>query len=185
MSVPTLHTARLTLRAWAPEDRAPFAAMNSDPEVVRWIADGRPLARPDSDALADRIEEHWRARGFGLWAVEERSGASFVGFAGLAVPWFLPAVLPAVEVGWRLARPAWGRGYATEAGAAALRHAFADLVLTEVIATILPDNLRSVRVAERLGLRFTGLRVHPAAGRDIAIYRTDRLPQVCSVRADG
>ena len=86
-------------------------------------------------------------------------------------------MLPAVEVGWRFARGAWGRGYATEAGAAALEHAFTDLALAEVIATILPGNLRSVRVAEKLGLRFTGLRPHPSAGRDIAIYRRRAAPR--------
>jgi len=170
--VPTLHTERLVLRAWTTADRAPFAALNADPEVVRWIGDGAPLTQAASDDLVDRIQEHWRARGFGLWAVEERGGGAFVGFAGLAVPWFLPAVLPAVEVGWRLARAAWGRGYATEAGGAALSHALGDLGLAEVIATIFPENLRSVRVAEKLGLRLSGLRRHPAAGREIAIYRT-------------
>lgn len=177
MSVPTLHTERLVLRAFRPADRAPFAALNADPEVVRWVGSGAPLSRAASDELVDGIEEHWRARGFGLWAVEERRGGAFVGFAGLAVPWFLPAVLPAVEVGWRMARGAWGRGYATEAGASALRHAFGERRLAEVIATIFPENARSVRVAEKLGLRFTGLRLHPAARRDIRIYRTGEAPQ--------
>jgi len=177
VAVPTLHTRRLVLRPWASSDRAPFAALNADPEVAGWIGSGAPLSRAASDELVDCIEEHWRARGFGLWAVEERAGGAFVGFAGLAVPWFLPAVLPAVEVGWRLARGAWGHGYATEAGATALRHAFADLQLAEVIATILPENARSVRVAEKLGLRLTGLRPHPEAARDIAIYRAREAPQ--------
>lgn len=176
MPAPTLRTERLVLRGWRPADRLPFATMNADAEVVRWIGDGRPLDRAASDGLVERVEEHWRARGFGLWALEERDGGAFVGFAGLAVPWFLPAVLPAVEVGWRLARGAWGRGYATEAGAAALAHAFGDLGLEEVIATIFPENARSIRVAERLGMARTGLRVHPAARRDIAIYRTRGRP---------
>lgn len=104
VTVATLETERLRLRPWTATDREPFAALNADPEVVRWIGDGRALDTASSDQLVDRIEEHWRARGFGLWAVEERSSGAFVGFAGLAVPWFLPAVLPAVEVGWRLAR---------------------------------------------------------------------------------
>lgn len=171
MPVPTLRTERLELRAWREEDRAPFAALNADPEVTRWIGDGSPLTPAESDALVDRIREHWGGRGFGLWAVEERAGGAFVGFAGLAVPWFLPAVLPAVEVGWRLAPAAWGRGYATEAGAAALEHAFGPLGLAEVIATIFPQNARSIRVAEKLGLSFTGTRLHPAGGRPISIYR--------------
>ncbi|CAA9514324.1 MAG: hypothetical protein AVDCRST_MAG53-2970 [uncultured Solirubrobacteraceae bacterium] len=177
MAVPTLHTERLVLREWTSADRVPFAALNADPAVVRWVGSGAPLSRAASDALVDAIEEHWRERGFGLWALQERSGGAFVGFAGLAVPWFLPAVLPAVEVGWRLARGAWGRGLATEAGSAALRHAFADLRLAEVIATILPENAGSVRVAEKLGLRFTGLRRHPTTAREVAVYRTREDPQ--------
>ena len=171
MAVPTIETDRLDLRAWTPADRAPFAALNADPEVIRWIGPGLPMRAADSDVLVDRVEEHWAAKGFGLWAVEERATGSFIGFAGLAVPWFLPEVLPAVEVGWRLARSAWGKGYATEAGAAALRYAFERLELAEVIATIFPGNDRSVRVAEKLGLRFTGMRRHPSVGREIAIYR--------------
>ena len=169
MAVPTLRTARLELRPWRPGDRAPFAALNADPEVIRWIGDGTPLGRADSDALVDRFEAHWAARGFGLWAVEDRGG--FVGFAGLAVPWFLPAVLPAVEVGWRLRRAAWGRGYATEAGRAVLAHAFGELALAEVIATILPANTPSIRVAEKLGLELRGTHLHPVARRPVAIYR--------------
>ncbi len=176
MDVPTLETERLVLRAWSVADRAPFAALNADPEVVRWIGAGRPLPLADSDALLARIEEHWSAQGFGLWAVEERASGAFVGYAGLAVPWFLPAVLPAVEVGWRLARNAWGRGLATEAGGAALAHAFGTLELAEVISTIMPGNTRSIRVAEKLGLHRTGLRRHPAVGQDIAIYRTSGWP---------
>ena len=182
MAVPTLHTERLVLRPWTPADRAPFAALSADPEVARWLGSGAPLSRAASDELVDCIEEHWRSRGFGLWAVEERARGAFVGFAGLAVPWFLPTVLPAVEVGWRLARGAWGRGYATEAGVAALRHAFAELELAEVIATILPENTRSVRVAEKLGLRLTGLRPHPEAARDTAIYRTREAPSPAETR---
>ena len=177
--VPIVGTERLVLRPWAAADRVAFAALNADPEVVRFIGDGRPLTRAASDELADRIEDHWVTQGFGLWAVEERERGAFVGFAGLAVPWFLPAVLPAVEVGWRLARDAWGHGYATEAGAAALHHAFEVLAHAEVIATIFPENVRSVRVAEKLGLRFTGARRHPGAGRDIAVYRIDRVPPRC------
>lgn len=177
MSIPTLRTDRLELRPWTAADRAPFAALNADPEVVRWIGGGAPMSRADSDELIDRITDQWRTRGFGLWAVEERAGGAFVGFAGLAVPWFLPAVLPAVEVGWRLARGAWGRGYATEAATAALDHAFATLELREVIATIFPDNTRSIRVAEKLGMAFAERREHPSAKREIAIYRTDHSPE--------
>ena len=177
VGAPTLRTERLVLRAWRPQDAGPFAALNADPEVMRFIGDGVPLGRAASDGLVLLICEHWQARGFGLWAVSLADDGPMIGFAGLAVPWFLPAVLPAVEVGWRFARSAWGLGYATEAGAAALVHAFDELALAEVIATIFPENMRSVAVAEKHGLSLTGTRHHPAAGRQIGIYRTRTPPR--------
>lgn len=160
---------RLVLRDWQAGDREPFAALNAEREVMRWVGDGRPLDRAGSDALLDLIAEQWRARGFGLWAVEERG--VLVGFCGLTVPWFLPQLLPAVEIGWRLGRAAWGRGLATEAASAVLGHAFEEQGLAEVIATIAPENVRSVRVAEKLGMVPSGLRHHPSGAR-VALYRT-------------
>lgn len=175
--IPTLRTERLVLRAWRAADRGPFAAMEADAEVARWTGDGAPVPPARSTERGDAIAAHWAAHGFGLWVVAERAGGAFVGVAGLVVPWFLPAVSPAAEVAWRLARPAWGRGYATEAGAAVLDHAFATLQLAEVIAAIDPDNVRSLRVAAKLGLRLTGTRRHPGAGREVGIHRTGRPPQ--------
>ena len=124
-----LETARLRLRAWRAEDRAPFAAMNADAEVMRHIGDGRPLDRAASDALLGRLERHWGEHGFGLWAAEVRATGALAGFVGLAIPSFLPSVLPAVEVGWRLGREHWGRGYATEGARAAVDHGLGTLGL--------------------------------------------------------
>lgn len=145
-----LPTERLTLRGFRPGDRAPFAAINADPEVMEFL-DG-PLSRAESDRLADRIEAHWRARGFGLWALEVTATGSFIGFTGLSVPGFQAAFTPAVEVGWRLARAAWGLGYATEAGSASLRFAFQDLGLEEVVSFTSRRNHRSRAVMDRLGM---------------------------------
>ena len=123
-------TERLVLRSWRPSDRAPFARLNADPEVVRFLNDGVPFTQAQSDELLDAILAHWEQRGFGLWCAAEREDPDeCLGFVGLAVPSFLPSVLPAVEVGWRLARPAWGRGLATEGARASLRHAFDELDL--------------------------------------------------------
>ena len=120
-------TARLVLRSWRPSDRAPFARLNADPDVVEFLNDGVPFTRAQSDELFDAIQVHWDQRGFGLWCAAAREEPDeCLGFVGLAVPSFLPSVLPAVEVGWRLARPAWGRGLATEGARASLRHAFED-----------------------------------------------------------
>jgi RimJ/RimL family protein N-acetyltransferase len=157
-----VETRRLLLRRWRPEDAAPFAEMNADPEVMRFIGDGRPLARDASDAFLARVEEEWEERGHGLWAVEERGAPGrLLGFCGLAVPMFLPQVLPAVEVGWRLRRDAWGRGLATEAARAAVAWGFEVLGLAEILTIVHPENARSLRVAERLGMTARPDRLHP------------------------
>jgi RimJ/RimL family protein N-acetyltransferase len=150
----TLSSGRLCLRRWRDADRGAFAAMNSDPHVMRFFA--KCLGRDESDAMVDRIEDHFANRGFGLWAVEVPGVASFVGFAGLTVltaPPFTPKCTPCVEVGWRLAFEHWGHGYATEAARLALGCAFGALSLSEVVSFTSAINLRSRAVMERLGMR--------------------------------
>jgi RimJ/RimL family protein N-acetyltransferase len=164
-------TERLVLRRWRVGDAPRFAAINGDPEVMRHIGHGHVLGRGLSDELIARFEGEWRERGFGPWAVAPREDdAALVGFCGLTVPMFLPEVLPAVEVGWRFARDAWGHGYATEAARAALAFAFEDREMREVIAIVDPDNPRSLRVAEKLGMTARPDRVHPATRRRLKIF---------------
>jgi RimJ/RimL family protein N-acetyltransferase len=164
-------TERLLLRRWRPADRDPFAAMNADPEVMRYIGDGHPMTRAQSDGHVDAIEAHWDQHGFGLWcAALTGDPDTCVGFVGLAIPAFLPAVLPAVEVGWRLARPAWGQGLATEGAQAALDHAFGPLELRSVVSLIDPGNDRSIGVAHKLGMRREGSHLHPGTRRKIDVY---------------
>jgi RimJ/RimL family protein N-acetyltransferase len=151
VTVPEIATARLVLRGWRDSDRAPFAALNADPEVARYLGGGA-RERAASDALVDQFVEHWRANGFGLWAVERTQDGAVLGFSGLSRPGFEAHFTPAVEVGWRLARAAWGHGYATEAAMAALRFAFEVLDLEEVVSFTVPANARSRRVMERLGM---------------------------------
>lgn len=145
-----LRTERLLLRRWRRADRAPFAALNTDPEVMEHMT--RLLTRAESDALVDRVEAGFEEHGFGWWAVEVPGVARFVGFVGLSVPSFEAHFTPAVEVGWRLARPFWGCGYATEAAAAALADGFGRVGLGEIVSFAVPANVRSVRVMERLGM---------------------------------
>lgn len=146
-----LATDRLLLRQWTPADRAPFAALNADPEVMRWFP--APLTRAESDALADRLHADLARQGWGLWALEERASGAFLGFTGLARPVFDAPFQPAVEVGWRLARAAWGNGFATEAGRAAVAFAFEELALGELVSFTAVGNARSRAVMERLGMR--------------------------------
>jgi RimJ/RimL family protein N-acetyltransferase len=187
VSHPTLETERLLLRQWrAAEDLDAVAAMNADAEVMRWVAPNRPLTRAESADLLARIVHHWDEHGFGLWAIQPHDGdAGCIGFAGLAIPSFLPAVLPAVEVGWRLAPAWWGRGYATEAARASLDFGFRRLGLRRVVSVIDEHNGRSLAVAGRLGMRRGADRLHPITRRRLRVMTLDG-PEPCPAgrRAD-
>lgn len=151
---PTRSTARLVLRSFAPADRDAFAAMNADPRVMAYYPS--PLTREQSDAFVARIAATWSELGFGLWALERRDDATFVGYAGLwpvsdGVP-VSNRPTPCVEVGWRLAADAWGQGFATEAAREALRFGFGKRALAEVVSFTAVANCRSRAVMERLGM---------------------------------
>jgi RimJ/RimL family protein N-acetyltransferase len=148
--VAELTTQRLLLRHWCEEDLAPFAALNRDPDVMRYFP--APLTRAQSDEFARFVQGLIAVHGWGLWAVEVRGGAPFIGFVGLNRPRFEAHFTPAIEVGWRLDRPYWGQGYATEAAAAALTFAFDELECPEVVSFTSPLNERSMRVMRRLGM---------------------------------
>jgi RimJ/RimL family protein N-acetyltransferase len=153
------------LRGWREDDRTPFAVMNADPEVMRWSP--RTLTAVESDRLADRFARAIEHDGYGAWALEERATGRFLGFTGLVRPSFDAHFTPAVEIGWRLARPAWGLGFATEAARAASAFAFGELGLDELVSFTSAENLRSRAVMERLGMRRTppSARALPARAR--------------------
>jgi RimJ/RimL family protein N-acetyltransferase len=146
-----MSSGRICLRRWRDADREPFAAMNSDARVMEFFRSS--LTRAESDAMADRIEQHFGEHGFGLWAVEIRDVAPFIGFAGLAVARFRAPFTPCVEVGWRLAFAHWGHGYATQAARLALGYGFGTLALSDVVSFTSATNHRSRAVMERLGMR--------------------------------
>ncbi len=141
-------TERLLLRRWRASDREPFAAINADPAVVEHLQG--PMSRARSDDFIDRIERHWDEHGWGLWAVEIPGVAPLIGYVGL---WPADQVAEGmVEVGWRLAGEHWGHGYATEAAREALRFGFETVGLEEIVSFTVPQNERSWRVMERIGL---------------------------------
>jgi len=149
-SIPTIETARLLLRGWQPSDRQFFATMNRDPQVMQYFP---ALLTPiESDRLIDRAEAHFEQHGFGPWAAELRSSQEFIGFIGLSVPNFEAPFMPSVEIGWRLASAYWGWGLATEGAKAAVCHGFASLKFPELVSFTVPDNTRSRRVMEKLGM---------------------------------
>ncbi|MGI8667039.1 MAG: GNAT family N-acetyltransferase [Jatrophihabitans sp.] len=146
----SIRTERLILRRWTPSDRTPFAAMNADPQVMRYFR--APLDRAASDGFVDRIEAGFDQHGYGLWALELVANAEFIGFTGLARHTFPAHFTPAVEVGWRLSPPAWGHGFATEAARAALRHGFDSAGLAEIVSMTARANQPSQAVMRRLGM---------------------------------
>jgi RimJ/RimL family protein N-acetyltransferase len=170
VGAPRLETERLVLRAWHDDDLDAYARICADPEVMRYIGDGSTLSREDAWRSMAMFTGHWVLRGFGTWAVEERATGAMVGRIGL----HHPTGWPGLEVGWALDQSVWGRGYATEGGAAALDHAWRDLGAERVISLIAPDNARSIAVAHRLGERFE--RTIDLRGRDVRIYGIDRPP---------
>jgi RimJ/RimL family protein N-acetyltransferase len=145
-----LKTDRLVLRRWRLDDRIPFARMNADPDVMEFFVS--PLTREESDAFVDRIEAGFAEDGFGLWAVEEIEAGRFIGFTGLIYQTFQVHFTPAVEVGFRLARHAWGRGYATEAATEAVKYGFEAAGLAEIVSMTAIQNARSQAVMRKLGM---------------------------------
>jgi RimJ/RimL family protein N-acetyltransferase len=167
---PTLETERLVLRPFAERDLDAFAAMYADPEVVRHLGDGRPLDRAATWRTMAVFVGHWELRGYGQWALVEKAGGDVIGRAGL---WH-PEGWPGLEAGWLLDRARWGRGLATEAARAALDWAFEVLGAAHVVSVIAPANVRSIRVAERIGETYErriALDTPAVAGPiDVAIY---------------
>ncbi len=145
-----LETTRLKLRQWLPGDYAPFAALNADPQVMEYFP--ARLEEAESHVFAQKIESLITEKSWGLWAVELKSSRCFIGFVGLHQPGVDLPFTPCVEIGWRLAKEHWGRGYATEAATAALRFAFETLDLDEVVSFTSVLNERSQLVMTKLNM---------------------------------
>ncbi|AQG79633.1 GNAT family N-acetyltransferase [Spirosoma montaniterrae] len=146
----TLQTQRLRLRPWLPADAEPFARMNADPEVMAHYP--TRLTRAQSDEQMNRLARHITETGWGLWAVEVIDIEPFIGYCGLWPATFDAPFTPAIEIGWRIARPFWGKSYAFEAAEAAMNFGFETLGLAEIVSFTTPANVRSQRLMERLGM---------------------------------
>lgn len=156
-AVVTLKTGRVVLRDWRDADVPPFAALNADPLVMHHFP--ATLSREESNAGAARIRTFLTEHGWGLWAAEWEG--AFIGFVGLSRPRFTAHFTPCVELGWRLARFAQGRGLATEAAGAALDFALRELPGEPLVSFTVPANTPSLRVMEKLGLVPDGDFEHP------------------------
>ena len=169
-----LTTPRLTLRRWREEDAPALAAHNSDPEVMRWIGAGTVRDEEQTRATIATIERLWEEKGYGIFAVEVRATGELAGLAGLAIPHFLPEIMPSVEIAWRLGRPFWGQGIATEAARAALGFALLNRELERIVAVVQTGNDASEAVMRKLGMRLERQTVDPASGRPVRVYEITR-----------
>ena len=169
-----LVTARLRLRRWREADVGAMAAINADPEVMRWIGDGSVFDHAATTAEIAAFEQVWQSYGFGRFAVEIRDTGDLAGFTGMAIPEDVPDVMPAVEIGWRLGRPYWGRGLATEAAQAALQFAFTGGGLDRVVGIHVVGNDSSARVMLKLGMHFERETSDIVYGRALHVYAINR-----------
>lgn len=172
MSKPAITTSRLLLRRWRSDDVEPFAAMCSDPEVMRYIGSGDTRTLEEAAAAILEFESVREERSYGLFAVELLASNQLIGFTGLAEPAFLPEIMPAVEVGWRFTRQSWGNGYATEAARVALDFGLVEVGLSEIVSIHQVGNDASVRIMQKLGMRFERETMDQTCGRLVRIYRT-------------
>lgn len=169
MSYPTtVITERLLLRTWRDSDIGQLAAILGDAEVMRYMW-GKPQSVDESRAALGRRFDHWERHGFGFWAMELPETGELAGWVGLQYADWLPELSSEVEVGWMLGRDHWGRGLATEGAAAALDAGFVELGLARIIGIHHPENVRSQRVMEKLGMRWAREMVDPTDGNPITI----------------
>lgn len=166
----SLETPRLLLRRWKSNDLDSFAGVNAQPDVMRYINDGRTLDRAATGERLTTYQRHWDEHGFGLYAVEVKQTGELAGFTGLAVPAFLPEIMPAVEIGWRLGRAYWGQGLATEAAQRVVTYARAELGLRRLVSIHVVGNEASARVMVKLGMTLERETMQPDTGRQVRVY---------------
>ncbi len=170
MNCTEIETGRLLLRQWRDEDVDPFVDICADPEVMQYIGDGRPRTRERTEQHVREFRRAWRDCGFGLYVIEETASGRMIGFSGFLVPDFLPEIMQAVEIAWRLARDCWGKGYATEASRAVLETAAPAFGLRRVVSICHVDNVASERVMQKIGMRFERETVVPDGGMPVRVY---------------
>ncbi|OAR24017.1 acetyltransferase [Streptomyces sp. ERV7] len=168
-----IHTPRLLLRRWDEDDLPALADINADPDVMRWTGDGSVLDLEQTAEDIERWEEEWDEEGFGLFAVELLGSGELAGVTGLSVPTYLPEVLPAVEISWRLGRQFWGQGYASEAAQASLEFALQDRGLDRVIAITRVGDTASHNVISKLGMVPEKVTTDPRYGHQLAVHSID------------
>lgn len=162
-------TERLGLRHWQEADFSPFAAMNKDEDVMRYFPS--TLSDEETKAMVARIEIQFQKHGFGLFALEKRSTAGFIGYTGFMLPRFQSFFTPCVEIGWRIKKEEWNKGYATEAATACLRYGFRTLGFADVYSFTAAINHSSEKVMQKIGMKKEGEFDHPLLATDSPLRR--------------
>ncbi|MEL6926544.1 MAG: GNAT family N-acetyltransferase [Bacteroidota bacterium] len=169
---------RLGFRAWKPDDLSGLSALCADEAVMRYFP--AVLDAEESKSLFDRLIDHHRKHGFTYFAVDRLDSHEFIGFIGLARQDYESYFTPCVDIGWRLKRAAWGKGFATEGAKACLQHAFGALELNEIYAVTTHNNTASERVMQKIGMQPLPDFIHPKlpanhALQPMVVYRTQRV----------
>jgi len=146
--MPSIETERLLLRKFRPDDLDELAKLFSDPDVMRYVGNGQPIDRDESERALKSIIRHWESQGFGRWAVVNKQTREFTGFGGLRSLFDTP------EVVYHFSKANWGKGLATELARATLRFGFEDRGLDRIVAVAKPENSASIHVMQKLGMRF-------------------------------
>jgi RimJ/RimL family protein N-acetyltransferase len=178
MNEVTLETDRLLLRWFRDTDFDRYLEMSSDPEVMRFLG-GKPQTEIEAWKSMAAFMGHWYFRGYGVWAVEEKASGNLIGRIGF----MNPAGWPGFELGWTLGRNSWGKGYATEGAGRALEYAFTEMNREHLISCIAPDNINSIKVAERLGETVEGQT--ELLGKQVLIYGISRDRWMSRHRSGG
>lgn len=159
IKVNTFETERLIFRRWQELDSMPFYKMNSDPDVMEYFP--KTLSRTESDSLIERIENSFEDRGYGLWALELKDNKAFIGFLGFNFTDLESDFTPCIEIGWRIDKNYWGKGYATEGASKCLEVGFNTFFFQEIYSFTSKENTRSEKVMKRIGLTYVKEFNHP------------------------
>ena len=150
---------RLGFRNWSKDDLSEFSEINSDLEVMEHFP--KPLSEQETAEFIVRLQNHYNKNGYNYFATEVLKTGELIGFIGLAYQDYDTAFNPATDVGWRLKKSAWGKGYATEGARRCLEYAFKDLKLERVISTCTLNNAKSENVMKKIGMIRKGEFYHP------------------------
>ncbi|MBS1598164.1 MAG: GNAT family N-acetyltransferase [Bacteroidetes bacterium] len=164
-----IETERLGLRQWIDADTGPCIEMNRDPEVMKFFP--AIMNELETGAMIKRIHHRFEKSGFGFYAVEEKSTNQFIGFTGFGIPPFESFFTPCIEIGWRLKKEVWGRGYATEAAKACVQFGFEKLSFDRITSFTSVLNINSEKVMQKIGMKKIGEFDHPFLEKENKLCR--------------